>query len=242
MSKYYYCPRCKKQFQKEEQHLMCSSCGFQLSTYRIEKSIHRNAVMKKLRPVFIIGVIALILGGSFLYVSQRSQIGEIGEDGGIIFFDKLFYSNGWRYLEVSPKELGPTTWSETINEKTIGELVEGLGSGAHNSYNIIYRYGAKSAAYKAIDYGNTDDWYLGSVKEMSILRFISKSKFFQKKICSLEEFSNFINTEEETNKKQLYWTSELINKDHAYTINFDNGEKIETEYTESCLIRPIRKF
>ena len=50
------------------------------------------------------------------------------------------------------------------------------------------------------------------------------------------------NTEDETNKKQLYWTSELINKDHAYTINFDNGEKIETEYTESCLIRPIRKF
>lgn len=154
----------------------------------------------------------------------------------------MFYSNGWRYLEVAPKSLAATQWSETINEKATSELTSGIGKGAYNSYNIIYRYGAKSAAYKAINYGKSDDWYLGSRKEMKILKIIYKCNFFKSKFENLENFDSFGNKDSNSKTRHIYWTSELSDKNSAYAINFENGEENILKCSESCFVRPIRKF
>lgn len=242
MSKFYLCPRCKKQFQKDEHPMMCSCCGFQLSTYTINKSVKRAKVNRVLKPIITICIVLTLVCSGLLYLAKRSQIGKSCEDGGIIYFDKLFYSNGWRYLEVAPKNLNVTPWSETINEKTFPELKTGLGYGAHNSYNIIYRYGAKSAAYKAINYGSTDDWYLGTVKEMKFLSIISKSKYFIKRTKSLENFDSLITNHQDGKGNFIYWTSELAGEERPYAINFIENKVVSLEYSTECSVRPIRKF
>lgn len=74
MSRFYYCPRCKKQFQKEELHLMCSDCGFQFSTYKIDKAVHKQTVMKKIKPLIIVGIIILVFGSVFIFIRNRVKL------------------------------------------------------------------------------------------------------------------------------------------------------------------------
>lgn len=235
----HYCPRCKKVFDKHEHHLMCSNCGFQLSVYEIEKKFAHRKILRIVRPFLIFGLILLVLFGSYIFVGSKCKIGTVTENGGIIFFDKFFYSNGWRYMEISPVTLNSTGWSSIKNEKALNELEEGFAKGAKNSYTIIYRFGAKSAAYKAINYGESEDWYLGTRSEMKVLGLLLKLPRMKKAMEKNEKFSSLINTENENN---IYWTSELVSKENAYAYSFDDGKIIELALDEKCFVRPIRKF
>jgi len=38
------------------------------------------------------------------------HIGDTGPAGGIVFYDKGSYSNGWRYMEVAPNDIGSAPW------------------------------------------------------------------------------------------------------------------------------------
>lgn len=247
------CPRCGKEFEKEEIHLMCATCGFQLSTYRLEKALAKKKFLKAIKPFVILGVIAIVFLSGILFFLSQIHIGQECADGGVIFFDKLHYSDGWRYLAVSPKDIEKTVWSDKENEKISGELVFVIGKGDYNSYNIIHRYGAKSAAYKAITYGKTEDWYLGNKREMQILGFVSYTKFFRKKLQKFEEFDSLISTEDE---QKYYWTSEVEGSKKAYAVTIDSWKpktQLFSLYAEKdedgndieasvCYVRPIRKF
>lgn len=245
----FHCPRCKSELdERQRKYFMCGICGFQLSTYKIEKRKRTKKIIKMCVPLIFAVLIFGIAGSGFLFFNSRIQVGKITENGGIIFYDKLFYSDGWRYLEVAPKNLPATYWSESVNEKALNEFSDLLGNGARNSYTVIYRYGAKSAAYKALDYGKTDDWYLGNKKEMKALLKKIKSKKIIKAIQEINNsednlsFEEFQNIGEEKNNTYIYWTSELASKNEAYAVNFENGEEKVIGISEKCLVRPIRKF
>lgn len=248
--KYYHCPRCSKQFDKHELRLMCPDCGFQLSTYKIIKRIQSRKIMKIVKPFLITIVVLGLFCGGLKYFSGACKIGTIGEDGGVIFFDKMHYSNGWRYLELAPKNLDPTYWSDTVNEKAVQEVARGVGNGARDTYNIIFRFGAKTAAYKAINYGTKDDWYLGNRKEMSLLYFMTSNKIMRKLLKNrIKNIEDFVYQDEIPEKQKsaadyplMYWTSELKNKDFVYCLNFDDGKKSAINHAKKCQIRPIRKF
>ena len=265
----YYCPRCKGEVSddKYKKQLMCPKCGFQLSIYKIDKSVKHRKLMKRIKPFIVTAVVFIVIFIGLSFLSHLCRIGSIGEDGGIIFFDKMFYSNGWRYLEVAPENLEPTEWMETEKNEAVGEFTDGLGYGARNTYNMIYRYGQKSAAYKAVCYGQSDDWFLGNKKEMKILYYITKSWYFKHKTKAVENFNylqekyenpkeEFLDkveladksnkddtqSEESQEKVLLYWTSVLKDGEKAYCINFEDGQEVEVEYAQKCLVRPIRKF
>ena len=238
------CPRCKRKFEdKTLVGIMCPTCGFQLSVYKIEKNIRRKKIIKCISPLALVILILSIFLGGLMYLNSICKIGTVGEGGGIIFFDKLHYSNGWRYLEAAPENLNAMYWSDSLNERAVGEFVNGLGNGARNSYNVVYRYGAKSAAYKATTYGKTDDCYLGTRKEMALLYFITTKKIFKRRISKVDNFSA-LNIKSESSSKipLLYWTSELQDKESAYCIDFENGNIGKVKFTQQCLIRPIRKY
>lgn len=238
----FYCPRCKRKFEDKTQvGLMCPTCGFQLSTFRIEKSARRRKIFKRVKPFAIIALIIAIIGIGTKVLWKNSKLGTVCEDGGIIFFDKHFYSNGWRYLAMAPKDIPEASWSETVNENVKGVFGERLGWGAWNSYAIINRYGAKTAAYKATDFGTTEDWYLGNIKELSILNFVYKRKLFQKRISNIEDFEP-IKIQNNEEQKIIYWTSERIDTEHSYCFNFEDGKASELSNSEKCYVRPIRKF
>ena len=237
-----YCPRCRKKSEKYDEKLMCSDCGFQLSIHRIIKKHQKQYFIYRLKPILTFLFVFIVIGGSILFVFQRSNIGKITENGGIIFFDKLFYSNGWRYLEVSPVNLQVTLWSSSINEKALGEMSDKLGFGAHNSYTIVNRFGGTSAAYKATNYGDTEDWFLGNKLEMKILYYSLKLPSVKKSITNTEKFSALQNQTEDETSRHVYWVSELDSRDVAYAVNFEDGEILLINTSEKCFVRPIRKF
>jgi hypothetical protein len=51
----------------------------------------------------------------FLVCSCALESGNvIGPAGGFVFYDKGYYSNGWRYLEASPKDAGNAEWGKAV--------------------------------------------------------------------------------------------------------------------------------
>lgn len=253
----YTCPRCKKIFQKQDLFLMCSDCGYQFSTKKIKKIISISEsfryVRKTIFPLLIIAIIVIPI----YFFATNCKIGTITENGGIIFFDKMRYSDGWRYLEVAPVRIPATVWSETENIKILGELESDLGKGDRNSYTIINRFGAKSASYKALNYG--EEWYLGNCKEMKLLNFFSNIPFLTRNTKKIEGFEPLLFSEEEIREKKLvpfYWTSEVPKRNKAYSFDFSQlywrPQEFQTVYeefkdgsflkAEKCFVRPIRKF
>ena len=122
------------------------------------------------------------------------EIGSTGPAGGIVFYDKGYYSDSWRYLEAAPSDVtdGNTTrfvlgfyraTDNSDNQKTgtgfsIGTgklntlmLVETMGNNAYTSYN---KDGQKTATYAAklcADYtlNSYDDWFLPSRDELNLI-------------------------------------------------------------------------
>ena len=105
------------------------------------------------------------------------QLGKPGQ-AGIIFYDKGFYSDGWRYLEVIPSsyefeaKCGDfSTWDPYIDTKTA------IGTGKRNTEEIIKvltEKGQKGMAAQlcaALDIDGYNDWFLPSRDELMAMRY-----------------------------------------------------------------------
>ncbi len=104
------------------------------------------------------------------------EIGDTGPAGGIVFYDKGEYTNGWRYLEAAPAS---TEWTNRP-WGGIGTLVGGtetaIGTGKANTQAIVTEYGDEEprhgrADYAAklcadLEYGGKTDWFLPSMDEL----------------------------------------------------------------------------
>ncbi len=101
------------------------------------------------------------------------EVGSIGPAGGTIFYDKGFYSDGWRYLELSPKS------TEVYDDYSIwgcyGISVEGatnssIGSGEQNTLAIVTQCEGNGAVIcNNLVYNGYDDWFLPSADELFLL-------------------------------------------------------------------------
>lgn len=96
------------------------------------------------------------------------KIGDIGPAGGYIFYDKGEYSDGWRFLEASPRDIGEYEWGE-VGE--IGTSLE-IGTGKANTEEIVKKLGNGDYAAKACsdyEYNGYDDWFLPSKDELNLM-------------------------------------------------------------------------
>lgn len=123
-----------------------------------------------------------LLGGSDL------SVGDLGPAGGYVFYDKGYFSDGWRYLEAAPAgwDGGPLdpcyifgeygsvftpAQTETgigTGEENTAKLVEAMGDDAHSQGYSTKYYAAKMCAdyeitVRGIKY---DDWFLPSLDEL----------------------------------------------------------------------------
>jgi hypothetical protein len=121
--------------------------------------------MKRLSVLVVITAVltALLLSGCAL---EGAHV--VGPAGGPVFYDKGTYSNGWRYLELSPKDAGTAKWSGGTDISGLN-TGDGIGAGFENTLNILARLGEEAAAARLCDdfsYGGYDDWFFPSVKEL----------------------------------------------------------------------------
>ena len=132
-------------------------------------------------------------------------VGQIGQGGGTVFFDKGVVSNGWRYLEISNSDIGPgVTWG--CDGLDIIGISPAFGSGQNNTNATVASCNDVDFAAKVCDnliLGNQNDWFLPSLGEINLV-------FFN----SINNVINLNNT--------FYWTSTstdgyYANIFHGYT-------------------------
>lgn len=155
------------------------------------------------------------------------KIGSIGPAGGYIFYDKGFYSYGWRYLEAAPNDLGERyklgNYYSFRNHGSLGTSVS-IGTGQSNTEKIIEN-NEKGAARACADYtyGGFDDWFLPSKAELDLMYTNLAEK-------GLGNFQN-----------DCYWSSSE-GSSIAWTQYMDDGYQCDEYYYDYYYVRPVRAF
>lgn len=154
-------------------------------------------------------------------------VGNPGPAGGIVFYDKGFYSNGWRYLEAAP-----TDQSVNIEWGCSGTNLPGaqgwdFGSGLQNTIDIIDGCPSSNIAARIADnfeHGGYSDWFLpskSSVDEMYQVLFLNGQGSFA---------------------LDVYWTSTEASSISAWAYNFYSGGPIVNNKVVNYRVRAIRAF
>ncbi len=179
-------------------------------------------------------------------------VGERGPGGGIVFFDKGSYSDGWRYLEAAPagwsgsiedpnyifgyyrqssyggnREVGTSTVLGSGRANTVA-LVSSMGNLAYSVLNGSNRitYAAKVASDYSVKIGDVtyNDWFLPSKEELNEIYKALKQK-------NLGNFSDVV-----------YWSSSETSGSVVWGQFFDyGGQGAYYRYSE-FKVRPIRAF
>ena len=94
-------------------------------------------------------------------------IGSTGPGGGIVFYRKVAYSDGWRYLEAAPVNQGVLAWASSLYFKVVSTGTA-IGTGKANTALILAVDANAPAAKACADYrgGGYDDWFLPSEDEL----------------------------------------------------------------------------
>ena len=158
------------------------------------------------------------------------NIGDTGPGGGIVFYDKGYSSENWRYLEVALTDLGPDMWASTAHNNTdIPDAVQSLGKGKSNTDAILAEDANAPAAKACKEYrgGGKNDWFLPSKDELNLL-------YLQVQAGMIGGFSG------------EYWSSsqyDSIYINTAWSQDFSNGtQNGKGKIFSSCLVLPIRAF
>lgn len=124
-------------------------------------------------------------------IAAQYAIGDAGPAGGIVFYDKGFYSDGWRYLEAAPSDIGGNRnyifgYYKKSDDGSIlrSGTADGIGFGKLNTEILVGDMG--DAAYASMDgstktedyasrlcdtytYGGYSDWFLPSKDELNLM-------------------------------------------------------------------------
>jgi hypothetical protein len=167
--------------------------------------------------------------------AQVYKIGDTGPAGGIIFYDKLRSSNGWRYLEAAPEDIEMSfQWGGA------GKWVEGtdtaVGSGKQNTEAIarfLARTGEQERAAQfcsEIEWGGYSDWFLPSKDELNLM-------YQNLKIKNTGGFSGdwyWSSSEYGGNIWHCAWAQRFSDGNQHYG-NVENKDQVHS-------VRPIRAF
>lgn len=167
---------------------------------------------------------------------DRCDAPLFGPAGGNIFYDKGYYSDGWRYMETANKDFGNVVVGLSNSSSYCSDT--SVGSGKRNTELIVSRKGEKAddgddhytsnyTAKVAFDYSENgyDDWFLPSLEE---LRLIYTNLF----VTYQREFTYY-----------LYASSSEYSDSETWRISFIDGGTEDHSYNSSELgVIPIRQF
>jgi hypothetical protein len=199
-----------------------------------------------------IGTRAAQTGGSALPVASAPapvseeptkvyNIGDTGPGGGIVFYDKGVFTNGWRYMEAAPNDIGPAQWGAYGTE--VRGTNTAIGTGRSNTQRIVpvlNRAGDDGAALlcSSLNINGHTGWFLPSKDELNLM-------YVNLKVKGLGGFDNIRYWS--SSEGSGLWTS-LSN--NAWTQNFNDGSQDATyggiggsgDKNRSYSVRAIRQF
>ena len=153
------------------------------------------------------------------------QVGEKGPAGGWVFYDKGIFSDGWRYLEAAPSDLG---YLYEWGDKGKFSTSTGIGTGKKNTEIIVSNSTGYNAAKACLDYSMNgyDDWFLPSMDELNLM-------YTNLKKNELGDFTG----------SHYYWSSsEDISGLKAWFQHFSSSYQ-DTSYRDiKYRVRPVRAF
>ena len=163
------------------------------------------------------------------------KIGDTGPAGGIVFYDRGFVADGWRYLEAAPANTEFIAEWGAFDRDIVG-TDKSVGSGKHNT-QIIVEYlkiiGERNRAAQicaAMEINSYIDWFLPSEGELDLMY----KNLHQKKL------GNFNNDK--------YWSSTQSGLATAQYQSFSNsidnnkGRNIGKNKTEQDMIDAARRY
>ena len=169
------------------------------------------------------------------------SIGETGPGGGVVFYDKGAYSDGWRYLEAAPQE---TEWTNKPWGNTGKRLwAEGtaIGTGEYNTLVIVNAYAGYESGDERIgdsaavlcwylEYPNWwfMGWHLPSIDELELMY----------ENLHLQGIGDFASS--------WYWSStEYVEEwtgNRAFSVNFDTGDQYIDFKSFEYRVRAVSRF
>ena len=172
---------------------------------------------------------ALVVDDAVFYA-----IGDIGPAGGIVFYDKGSFTDGWQYLEATPSDQSTgTVWGGygTLVDNTSHDI----GTGSENTHAIVAVYGGAEpyagrndyAAKLCIDlvFGGYDDWFMPSKDELNLL-------YTNIKVQGLGSLAD-----------ADYWSSSEGSANTARVQDFRNGNRSTSEKDDGVPgVRAVRRF
>ena len=171
------------------------------------------------------------------------RIGDTGPAGGIIFYDKGIFSNGWRYLEAAPFEYEfQAQWGLTgqTQQETLAlsrNISTDIGRGKINTEALVSNIRGRREIDRAaelctiLEVNGFNDWFLPSYDELNLLYVNLKQR-------NLGHFQN-----------NWYWSSSIM--EHAllyvWRLNFGNGRRenylmLGSSSDQAQYVRAIRQF
>ena len=150
------------------------------------------------------------------------HIGERGTAGGIVFYDKGNYSDGWRYLEAwTTDESGTYLW-KTSRTSTPGTSTA-IGSGYRNTYSAMSGTELPAAQQaRNANHGGFNDWFLPSKDELNLMHW-------QRRVIGGFASDN-------------YWSSSEYDSDVAWGQHFSTGLQSSYGKSSSYRVRVVRAF
>ena len=199
-------------------------------------------------------------GGSKVY-----SIGDKGPAGGIVFYDKGFYSDGWRYLEAAPSDIGSYAFGYYRPDGTNNNMVgtaQAIGSGRYNTERLVEYMDIAGKAYsdssgtataeyvakKCLDYsyGGYDDWFLPSMDELCEMYKALKCPGGTNHAYRCLDVTHPATSTETTRKSfanSYYYSSSEDDSNYVWKHDFQRGNQTSSfDRDEDYYVRAVRAF
>ena len=165
------------------------------------------------------------------------NIGDTGPAGGIVFYDKGFFLNGWRYLEAAPVGAEFTAqWA--AYEQNVSGTDTSIESGRRNTHLIVTHLDSRGESNGAaqictsLNINGFTDWFLPSKDELDLMYTNLKQK-------NLGGFRTVVDTTNYTNR---YWSSSHGDTNLAWYQDFSNGGQDSSYEFTIYSVRAVRTF
>lgn len=170
-----------------------------------------------------------IFGNEVVFQTASSyELGQTGPAGGLIFYDKGEYSDGWRYMEAAPVDQSTGAFWGCLNTLIPGSLGSAFGLGLSNTQAILDNCSGNNVAARIASIytlNGFEDWYLPSRVELDSMY----TNLHQQGIGSFNSIS-------------VYWSSTQNNSISAQGVNFSSGNTVHQNKSTNYRVRAARRF